>query len=185
VSLAIPLGVTGRRAVVQLFVGDDIRADAENVVFFELLRSSIAGILAQVAWNALERGQASARAELDQAKIAFFSNVSHEFRTPLTLLLGLIEEELAEDDQPLPPGRHARLETARRNGIRLLRMVNTLLDFWHIEAGRMDAAFEPVDLAAVTEDVATGFRAAIEKLGLRLSTRLETLPEPVYVDRDM
>jgi signal transduction histidine kinase len=126
-----------------------------------------------------------AEAELENEKTAFFANVSDEFRTPLTLMLAPLEDELAEREEPLPPWRRARLEIAQRNGVRLLRMVNTLLDFSHIEAGRIQAAFEPVDLAALTEDLANSFRSPIEKAGLRLSTRLEALPEPAYVDREM
>jgi signal transduction histidine kinase len=123
--------------------------------------------------------------KLDELKTQFFANISNEFRTPLTMMLGPIEEELAEEEQPLPPGRRAGLELAHRNGLRLLRMVNALLDFSHIETGQLEATFEPVDLAAVTEELANSFRVAIEKAGLRLSTRLETLPEPIYVDREM
>lgn len=154
-------------------------------MFLELLASGLSGSVASALDRETERQRSAALTELDQAKMAFFSNVSHEFRTPLTLILGPIEDELDEQDQPLPPGRYAQLETAHRNALRLLRMVNTLLDFSHIEAGRLQAAFEPVDLAAVTEELANSFRAPIEKAGLRLSTRLETLPEPVYVDREM
>jgi signal transduction histidine kinase len=132
-----------------------------------------------------ETGEGQRAAELEAAKSAFFANVSHEFRSPLLLLLDPIEEELAERDQPLPPGRRARLEVAHRSSLRLLRMVNTLLDFSHVEAGRMQASFEPLDLVALTEELTQSFRAPIEKAGLRLSTRLEPLPEPVYADREM
>jgi len=66
--------------------------------------------------------------------------VSHEFRTPLTLMLGPLEDELAERTAPLPPARRERLDTAHRNTLRLLRLVNTLLDFSRIEAGRVHAA---------------------------------------------
>jgi signal transduction histidine kinase len=126
-----------------------------------------------------------ALAEIEREKAAFFANVSDEFRTPLTLLLGPIEDELAEQEDQLPPWRRARLELAHRSGVRMLRMVNTLLDFSHVEAGRLQACFEPVDLAALTEELAASFRAPIEKAGLRLSTRLEALPESAYVDREM
>src|SRR5207244_7725566 len=93
-----------------------------------------------------------ALAEIDRAKTAFFSNVSHEFRTPLTLMLGPLEDELDEHACPLPPERRERLETAYRNTLRLLKLVNTLLDFSRIEAGRIQASYEPVDLAAHTAD---------------------------------
>ncbi len=153
--------------------------------FYELLAVGLTNVVSNAMAIEAERRRAEALAEIDHAKTAFFANVSHDFRTPLTLILWPIEDELAERDPPLPPGRHARLEIANRNCLRLLRMVDTLLDFSHVEAGRMQASFEPLDLVAVTEDLAAGFRGAIEKAGLRLSTRLEAPPEPVYVDREM
>ncbi|MGB8831977.1 MAG: ATP-binding protein, partial [Candidatus Sulfotelmatobacter sp.] len=132
-----------------------------------------------------ERKRAAALAEIDRAKTAFFSNVSHEFRTPLTLMLGPLEDELAEHDNPLPPARHERLETAHRNSLRLLKLVNTLLDFSRIEAGRTQASYEPTDLAAYTTELASVFRSAVEKGGLKLIVNCPPLPEPVYVDREM
>ena len=89
-----------------------------------------------------ERQRAEALAELDRAKTTFFSNVSHEFRTPLTLLVGPLEDGLADAGTPLPPVHRERQEVAHRNALRLLRLVNTLLDFSRIEAGRIDASFE-------------------------------------------
>ena len=115
----------------------------------------------------------------------FFSNVSHEFRTPLTLMLGPVEDALADADEPLPPGQRERLETAHRSGLRLLKLVNTLLDFSRIEAGRARASYEPTDLAALTAELASNFRSACEKAGLRLVVDCPPLPEPVFVDRDM
>jgi signal transduction histidine kinase len=162
-----------------------LHAPEAYVAFYDLLAGILGNVISCAIAIEAERRRAEALSEIDLAKTAFFSNVSHEFRTPLTLMLGPIEDELAEDEQPLPPGRHARLAVAHRNGLRLLRMVSTLLDFSHIEAGRMEASFEPLDLVAVTEDLAASLRGPIEKAGLRLSTRLEALPEPVYADREM
>ena len=123
-------------------------------------------------------------ADLDRAKTEFFSNVSHEFRTPLTLLLGPLEEELRQRIA-LPPERRLRLETAYRNALRLLKLVNTLLDFSAVEAGRAQASFVPTDLAALTRDLASVFQSAIEQAELKLVVDCPALLEPVYVDRDM
>ena len=127
-----------------------------------------------------ERKRAEALAEIDRAKTAFFSNVSHEFRTPLTLMLGPLEDELRENSK----GRE-RIEIAHRNSLRLLKLVNTLLDFAQIEAGRIEAVYEPTDLAAATAELASVFRSAIEKAGLRLVVDCPPLPEEMYVDREM
>jgi signal transduction histidine kinase len=186
-AYVLPINPSAPRATAVVIAGATQRLPRSVVstAFYELLAAALTNAVVGTMAVETERLRAEALAEIDHTKTAFFANVSHEFRTPLTLMLGPIEDELAERDQPLPPGRHARLQVAHRNSLRLLRMVNTLLDFSHVEAGRMQASFEPVDLVAVTEDLASSFRAPIEKAGLRLSTRLEALPEPVYVDRDM
>ena len=124
--------------------------------------------------------RAEALAELDRAKTAFFSNVSHEFRTPLTLMLGPLEELLRTADGAQTP----LIQSARRNALRLLKLVNTLLQFSALEAGRADAAFEETDLGAVTNDLTSVFRSAIENAGLRLVTAFAPVHN-AFVDREM
>ncbi len=124
-------------------------------------------------------------AELDRAKTAFFSNVSHEFRTPLTLLLGPLEDAIRLADPNISPDQRERLEVSHRNALRLLKLVNTLLDFSRIEAGRIQAAFEPVDLAAYTLELASVFRSAVERAGLGFEVDCAPLAGPVHIDREM
>ncbi|MBA3591858.1 hybrid sensor histidine kinase/response regulator, partial [Methylibium sp.] len=127
-----------------------------------------------------------ALAELDRAKTVFFSNVSHELRTPLTLMLSPIDELLAAGPAGADPAEaHAQLQLAQRNGQRLLRLVNTLLDFSRIEAGRLQARFEPLDLAALTIDLASVFRSAMERAGLGFVIDCPPLAESVFVDRSL
>jgi PAS domain S-box-containing protein len=152
--------------------------------FLELVATQIATAIANARAYEEERKRAEALAEIDRAKTAFFSNVSHEFRTPLTLMLGPLEDALAAPAESLP-ARRDDLALIHRNSLRLLRLVNTLLDFSRIEAGRLRASFEPVDLAAATADLASVFRAATDKAGLRLAVDCPPLGEPVWVDRDM
>jgi signal transduction histidine kinase len=104
-----------------------------------------------------ERQRAEVLAKLDRVKTAFFNNVSHEFRTPLTLMLGPLEEVLPEASERLSPEHHERLIAVRRNGLRLLKLVNTLLDFSRMEAGRVQASYQPTDLAAFTSEIASAF----------------------------
>ena len=130
-----------------------------------------------------ERRRAEALAEIDRAKTTFFSNVSHEFRTPLTLLLGPLEELLA--DPGLSPEARTRLELAHRNSLRLLKLVNSLLDFSRLEAGKVRAFYEPVNLSAYTADLGSTFRSAMERAGLEFEVDCPPLPQPVYVDREM
>jgi PAS domain S-box-containing protein len=151
--------------------------------FIALVAGQIASSIANAQAYEEERKRAEALAEIDRAKTTFFSNVSHEFRTPLTLMLGPIEDALREPDT-IPVNRE-RMDVAHRNALRLLRLVNSLLDFSRIEAGRVQASYEPTDLAAYTADLASGFRSAIERAGMALIVDCPPLPEPVYVDREI
>ena len=127
--------------------------------------TSLAGHVSAAVANARayeeESRRAEALAELDRAKTAFFSNVSHEFRTPLTLMLGPVEDLLAKPGDQLSPADRDQLEVVHRNGLRLLKLVNTLLDFSRIEAGRVRAVYQPTDLAAFTAELASNFRSAV------------------------
>jgi signal transduction histidine kinase/CheY-like chemotaxis protein len=158
---------------------DDAYAD-----FVTILAGQVASALASVRAFEEERRRAQALEEIDRAKTTFFSNVSHEFRTPLTLMLGPLEESLSRAEM-LPPDERERVGVAHRNGLRLLKLVNTLLDFSRIEAGRYQATYEPVDLASFTAELASNFRSVMERAGLRFSVECDPLPQPVYVDRDM
>ncbi|HEU4432587.1 MAG TPA: ATP-binding protein, partial [Pyrinomonadaceae bacterium] len=157
--------------------------DADYRSFFDLIAGHVGTTIANARAYQEERKRAEALAEIDRAKTAFFSNVSHEFRTPLTLMLGPLEEALTE--ARLLPDVRERLDVAHRNSVRLLKLVNTLLDFSRIEAGRIEAVYEPVDLCALTKELASVFRSAVEKAGLNLVIDCEPLSAPVYVDREM
>jgi PAS domain S-box-containing protein len=153
--------------------------------FFTLVAGQIATAIAEAQAYEAERKRAEALAELDRAKTAFFSNVSHEFRTPLTLMLGPVEDLLAQPEGGVVPEHRELLTVVHRNGLRLQKLVNTLLDFSRLEAGRVEARYEPTDLATVTADLASVFRSAIERAGLGLVVECPPLPDAVYVDRDM
>jgi signal transduction histidine kinase len=166
-------------------VSPRLRFDEPYRDFFTLVSTQLAATIANAREYEEEKKRAEALAEIDRAKTAFFSNVSHEFRTPLTLMLGPIEELLSRSQAELPPAAKSQLEMAHRNSLRLLRLVNTLLDFSRLEAGRRQAVFEPTDLGALTQELASVFRAATERAGLGLTVDCASLGEPVYVDREM
>ena len=151
--------------------------------FVTLVVGQLAAVLANVGAHEAQRQRAESLAELDRAKTAFFSNVSHEFRTPLTLMLGPLEGLLGDPD--VTGAARAELATIHRNGLRLLKLVNTLLDFARIEAGRATAQFVATDLAQLTSDLASVFRAATDRAGLRLTVACPPLDVAVRVDRDM
>ncbi|MDY0747724.1 ATP-binding protein [Paucibacter sp. R3-3] len=160
-----------------------IRPDAQYTRFLDLVAGKIASSVANARAYEEERRRAEALAQIDRAKTIFFSNVSHEFRTPLTLMLGPLEDALGNDTLPAP--LRAQLDLANRNAQRLLKLVNSLLNFARIEAGRMTASFTPVDLASLTRDVASSFRSAMERAGLAFNVDVQALDEPVHVDRAM
>ena len=157
--------------------------DADYLSFFDLIAGHLSAAISNAHAYEEERRRATALAEIDRAKTAFFSNVSHEFRTPLTLMLGPLEDTLA--DPSLPPADRERLEMAHRNSLRLLKLVNSLLDFSRIEEGRTRATYRPTDLAPFTAELASNFRSACQRAGLKLLVDCQPLPEPVYVDRGM
>ena len=167
-------GISPRRAL------DDSYSD-----FFVLASDQIATAIANTRTYEEEKRRAEALAELDRQKTAFFSNVSHEFRTPLTLMLGPTEDLLAGAQGELSSPQRAQLELLRRNELRLQRLVNALLDFSRIEAGRAQASYEAVDLATLTRDIASSFRSAIERAGMKLTVDCPALDEPAFVDRNM
>ncbi|HTP81744.1 MAG TPA: ATP-binding protein, partial [Alphaproteobacteria bacterium] len=153
--------------------------------FVALVAGQLATGLANARAYEEERRRAEALAEIDRAKTVFFSNVSHEFRTPLTLLLGPLEDLLDAARSRLSAEQRQELDLAHRNALRLLKLVNTLLDFSRIEAGRAEASFEPTDLAAYTAELASAFRSALEKANVRLIIDCAPIVAPVYADRDM
>ncbi len=170
---AVIFGVSPRRALDDQYRG-----------FFELAADHILTAIRNAKARQEERERVQKLVELDRAKTLFFSNVSHEFRTPLTLMLGPLEEMLRAPNTDFPQEKE-QLALVHRNGMRLLRLVNTLLDFSRIEAGRVQAVYEATNLSQLTENLASGFRSAVERAGLAFDVDCQPLPEPVYVDRDM
>ncbi len=183
--VVIPIAQSGEgrpTGVLVAAVSPRLILDGSYRSFLELAAGQVATAIGNARALAEARARAEALAEIDRAKTAFFSNVSHELRTPLTLILGPAEDALSQ-----PASQAAdreRWELVHRNAQRLLKLVNTLLDFSRIEAGRLEAAYAPTDLAALTRELASVFRSAIESAGLRLALAVEELPEPVFVDHD-
>jgi PAS domain S-box-containing protein len=185
-ALAVPLRQAGGPPYGFLVAGLDRYRPIDDSYrgFVELVAGHLAAGIAAARGYRTQQRRADELAELDRAKTVFFSNISHEFRTPLTLIMGPVGDLRAQfADGPAPV--REELDVIHRNGLRLGKLVNTLLDFSRIEAGRMEASYEPVDLGAITAELASVFRSAIEKAGLTYVVDSPTLPEPVYLDRGM
>jgi PAS domain S-box-containing protein len=153
--------------------------------FYELLSSQLSVALRNAFAYEEERKRAEALAEIDRAKTAFFSNVSHEFRTPLTLMLGPLEDVLAGSNLSLPAGDRKQITIAYQNALRLLKLVNSLLDFSRSEANRAQASYTLVDLSFLTAELASSFESAVTKASLTYVINCQQLSELIYVDQEM
>jgi signal transduction histidine kinase/DNA-binding response OmpR family regulator len=183
-ALVLPISYPGQPRPAGVFVAGvnpHRLLDQGMQSFVELFVGQLAAALSNARAYEDEKRRADALAEIDRAKTTFFSNVSHEFRTPLTLMLGPTEDALSSPERAL---KGADLETVHRNELRLLKLVNGLLDFARIEAGRTQACYEPTDLARVTADLASSFRSAIERVGLKFEVDCRAVGS-IYVDQDM
>jgi signal transduction histidine kinase/CheY-like chemotaxis protein len=187
-AVVLPLGVgPGGEPLGVLVVGTspNLALDEEHRAFHELMGAQFAGAVATARAFEAERQRSESLAELDRAKTTFFSDVSHELRTPLALLLGPIGDVLNDPAEPLPDAVQEQLSLALRNGQRLQRLVNDLLDFASIEAGRSVPVRVETDVATFTAELAGIFRAAAERAGLRLTVDCPPLEQPTFVDPRM
>ncbi|MDE3203008.1 MAG: SpoIIE family protein phosphatase [Acidobacteriota bacterium] len=153
--------------------------------FLRLAAERVSSSISDARLLEQERHRAEAFAQLDRSKSLFLSNVSHEFRTPLTLMLGPLDDALADGGRVPWSVQEERLSTARGNGLRLLKLVNTLLDFSRLEAGRPRVDLSAVEVGALTEDLAGVFRSAFTTAGLSLEVEVERLDVLVELDVDM
>jgi signal transduction histidine kinase/DNA-binding response OmpR family regulator len=187
-ALLLPIKVAGHEALAGfalLGVSPRRLLDDAYLDFLELVANQIASTITDAQAYEAQSARAEGLAQLDRAKTTFFSNVSHEFRTPLTLIMGPLEEALRAPQGELTAALRDELAVAHRNSLRLQRLVNALLDFSRMEAGRTRASFEPSDLSALSAQLAGTFRTAVERAGLALEVECSTLPEPVYLDREL
>ena len=169
-------------AVLLLGINPHRPLDDGHRSFLDLLAGHVETALVRAAAAEAERARLEALAELDRVKTEFLANVSHEFRTPLTLLRGPLGEMLDDTAEPLGPGQRRRVEMAAANTERLIALVDSLLDFSRLEAGRLTARFEPTDLAALTADAAGAFDEILRAAGLALDVDCPALDEPAWVD---
>jgi signal transduction histidine kinase len=184
-SVVLPLPVAGHsttRGFIIMGLNPMRLYDENYYSFTNLIANHISSAIANAEVYENERRKSESLAEIDRAKTIFFSNVSHELRTPLTLMLGPLHELL--NDKKAAPYRDV-INMAYRNGIRLQKLVNGLLDFSRIEAGRFEAAYYPTNLGNYTMDLASNFRAAIEKAGIKFTVVTTPTREKIYIDPGM
>ncbi|KAG0206016.1 hypothetical protein BGX33_007622 [Mortierella sp. NVP41] len=160
--------------------------DNQYLDFLALLVANIASLLHFGRSREEERKSTEALFELNKAKISFFQNISHELRTPLTLMIAPLDDVLNQTPENAPT--RTNLEMVRRNSRRLLKLVNTLLQFSRIEAGKSQAVFEETDLSKATREISANFESVAHGFNLEyniICESLDDIPGGVWVDRAM
>jgi two-component system, sensor histidine kinase and response regulator len=131
------------------------------------LQNHQAGLEQQVAARTAELGAALREAQQAvRAKAEFLANMSHEIRTPMNGVIGMLDLLHA---QSLPSDAHSMLETARNSGDALLTLINEILDFSKIDAGKLTLENIDVELRPLAEEVATLFSRQASAKGVELS----------------
>jgi signal transduction histidine kinase/CheY-like chemotaxis protein len=186
-ALVVPLGLANADrpiGVAVLGTSPYLRLDGDYRSFVDLVARQVGSAVTDAqAYDAAQR-RAEALAELDRARTEFFTGVSHELRTPLALISGPAEDALADTAEPLTQAQRERLELVRRNAGRMRRMVDTLLDFAALEAGRLVPELVAVDAGVLTRDIAASFAPAARRAGLAVEVDSPDVG-PVRLDPDM
>jgi len=180
VVLPVSRSESGFEAVLVAGVSPHRKLDERYTQFFAALADQLTTLIVNARAFEVEKKRAEELASLDNAKTVFFSNISHEFRTPLTLMLGPLQEAILRSD--LPADHHEQLQLMHRNALRLKRLVNSLLEFSRIEAGKFKGAFEPVEIGKYTTELASAFESAVREAGLTFEIDCKPLSRDVYID---
>ncbi|RIA84037.1 hypothetical protein C1645_832863 [Glomus cerebriforme] len=175
-------------AIIILGINPHRALDKEYMEFLQLVVGQVCVSLTHGKSREEERKQAEILADLNRQKIMFFQNISHELRTPITLMLSPLDEVISE----CAPNTimHSHLSMIQRNTRRLLKLVNTLLQFSRIEAGRMDAIYYEVNIGQLTLELASNFESMAKSLNLDYRIEIpenfdNMMERKTFVDLDM
>lgn len=128
--------------------------------------------------------QAHKLKQLDHFKTRFFANISHEFRTPLTMILGPLQNALLGSYGPLDGGLRRQVEIMQRNALRLTRLINQLLDLSKLEAGKMQLRARPRQFGSFLEGIVFSCTAFAEQKGIALTAQVGQEPIELYFEPD-
>ncbi|MCB0304751.1 MAG: response regulator [Calditrichaeota bacterium] len=129
----------------------------------------------------LEQVEAEKFQEMDRMKSRFFANISHEFRTPLTLMIGPVEQMLSGE---FCGNVKAQYHMILRNGNRLLHLISQLLDISKLEAGRMKLQACESDIVDFLKKIVSAFESLARQKDIQLHCYVSNTPHKVYVDHD-
>lgn len=185
-AVYVPVFMNGEVAGGFIFgISSRLKPDEEYMAFLQSIASLLGSELQRRDAFVQQKKRADALEAIDHAKTVFFSNISHEFRTPITLMLGPLEEEINQPSGVLSEKSMQHIETAHRNAMRLLKLVNGLLDFSRIESGRQQVNYTLTDIVTLTKNLSANFQSVIERAGLSFEVKADSFIQPVYVDVDM
>ncbi|MGJ4748131.1 ATP-binding protein [Leptospira sp. SA-E8] len=121
--------------------------------------------------------------ETEKIKNEFFANVSHELRTPLSLILAPVESILLDKKSSLSPNNIQMLETVHNNSVRLLQMVNSLLDFSKFEAGKMNVQLESTNISSLIQAILKDFEPSALEKNIQIQKELPSSDLNILIDR--
>jgi signal transduction histidine kinase len=150
--------------------------------FLELVGDRVTNVLGAIQEYEAQRYRADELANLDKAKTQFFTNISHEFRTPLALMLGPLSDSLVDKEHPLDEVQCKRQQMIHNNALRLLKLVNNILDFSRVEHNRTQITFRPIDLCLTTQQLCSTFQSVLEQAGIEFILNLTPINQPVFVN---
>lgn len=153
--------------------------------FFYRLKVREFGLRYELDLNRLKLEETNQKLlELGQVKDRFFANISHELRTPLTLLISPLEVLLFQQRFPLAPEQKSLLETMQGNAMRLLKLINDLLDLVRLEAGRMEVKREPIEANDFVRSLNSATKQLADEKQLRLTMSADPTVGNFLADRD-
>jgi hypothetical protein len=183
-------GETDKTAIIICGLNPRKALDKDYMEFLRLVVGHVSTSLTHGRSREGERKHALMLEDLNKQKIMFFQNISHELRTPLTLMLSPLDEAILSSptDSPVLP----HLQMIKRNARRLLKLVNTLLQFSRIEAGSSEAQFNETKIAMLTTELASSFESMAKSLNLNYKIDVpdqeeldKSLIGKVFLDHDM
>ncbi|MDZ4701703.1 MAG: response regulator, partial [Rhodothermales bacterium] len=178
--------------VLIIYLKEDLPFDTRVGSVLFLFAANLIGMTAGYAMETYARrdfwqkrvidAERRAKEELLDVRTRFFSNISHEIRTPLTLILGPLDDLMAGGGLPEPA--RVSLDLMRRNGRRLLGLINQLLDLSRLDAGRMPVRTREADLATFLHDLCLRFAPLAERKGIALSFESAEATLPAVFDAE-
>ncbi|RIB26981.1 hypothetical protein C2G38_2161729 [Gigaspora rosea] len=164
--------------------------DDKYMEFLQLVTNQMSTCLLQGKTREEEKQRSKILADLNYQKVMFFQGISHELKTPLTLMLSPLEDviNICPEDAPIT----LYLQTIRRNVHRLLKLINTLLQFSSIETGQLKAHYRETNIVEFTQELVSDFKNMAKKLGLDYNVDVpspdefnQAMGDKIYLDHDM